>query len=156
MKKQLAILILGTTMLTGCHHLCEDGCTGSSCNASAQPAPIIVTERLSLNNTSHFALNSAVLSSEAKTNLDKIAERLHQNPHEKVMVKGYTDITGPAVYNQKLSEQRAMAVKDYLISEGIAANRIETKGYGASHFIATNETPAGRAQNRRTEVVCWK
>ncbi|MBR4927330.1 MAG: OmpA family protein [Alphaproteobacteria bacterium] len=155
MKKQLAILILGTTMLTGCHHLCEE-CAGGKCDITPAIAAEDITHQMVLNKTSHFAFDSAALSEQAKADLKPLIERLKENANEKVMIKGYTDITGPAAYNQTLSEQRAMSVKDYLISEGIAANRIETKGYGASHFIATNETPAGRAQNRRTEVVCWK
>lgn len=153
MKKQLAILFLSTAILSGCHHLCED-CVGSNC--SATPATPIVTQKLVLDRTSHFAFDSAVLSAEAKNSLMPIVERLENNPHEKVMVKGYTDSTGPAAYNLKLSERRAMAIKDYLVSEGIAANRISTHGYGATDFVATNTTAEGRAQNRRTEIVCHK
>lgn len=156
MKKQLAILFLSTAMLTGCQHLCED-CTGGTCGTTP---PVIaaenITHQMVLNKTSHFAFDSAVLSAEAKAELEPLIERLKQNPHEKVLVQGYTDSTGSANYNLTLSEHRAMAVKNYLVSEGICASRIETKGYGATNFVATNETAAGRAKNRRTEIVCHK
>lgn len=155
MKKQLAILFLSTAMLTGCHHLCED-CTDGKCGTTPVIAAENITHQMVLNKTSHFAFDSAVLSDEAKADLEPLIERLKENNHEKVLIQGYTDITGPAAYNLKLSERRAMAVKEYLVSEGICAKRIETKGYGATNFVATNETAAGRAKNRRTEIVCHK
>ncbi len=154
MKKQLAILFLSTAMLTGCHHLCED-CPNGKCGTTPVAAPV-VTQKMVLDRTSHFAFDSAVLSAEAKNSLAPMVERLEQNPNEKVMVNGYTDSTGPAAYNIKLSERRAMAVKDYLVSEGICKTRISTHGYGATDFVASNETAEGRAKNRRTEIVCHK
>lgn len=154
MKKQLAILFLSTAILSGCHHLCDE-CADGRCNTTPV-APVVVTQKMVLDRTSHFAFDSAVLSSEAKHSLTPVVDRLEQNPSEHVMIKGYTDSTGSAAYNQTLSERRAMAVKDYLVSEGIAANRISTHGYGATDFVATNATAEGRAQNRRTEIVCHK
>ena len=155
MKKQLAILFLSTAMLTGCHHLCEE-CIGGKCDTAPAIAAEDITHQMVLNKTSHFAFDSATLSEQAKADLKPLIERLKENSNEKVLVQGYTDITGPSDYNLDLSERRAKAVKDYLVSEGICAKRIETKGYGATDFVATNDTFAGRAQNRRTEIICHK
>lgn len=150
MKKQLAILVLSTAILSGCN-LCDE-CRDGRCDV--EPQPVVVKQRLVLDRTSHFAFDSATLSAAAKAELEPIIERLKANPNERVQVKGYTDSTGPADYNMALSERRAMAVKDYMVSEGISASRISTKGYGASNYIASNATAEGRAQNRRTEIVC--
>lgn len=149
MKKQLAILVLSTAILSGCN-LCDE-CRDGRCDAQTQP---VVTQRLVLNRTSHFAFDSATLTAAAQKDLTPIVDRLKRNPDERVQVNGYTDSTGPAEYNMVLSEKRAMAVKNYLEDEGIAADRISTKGYGASHYVASNATADGRAQNRRTEIVC--
>lgn len=151
MKKQLAILLVSALALSGCHHLCEDGCVGNACETH-KPAHAVIK----LDTTSHFALESAELSHAAKENLDKVAEQLRHNPNETIIVNGYTDITGSAAYNMTLSQKRANAVKDYLIHEGVQASRIQTKGYGASHFVSTNETREGRMQNRRTEIEFHK
>lgn len=155
MKKQLAILFLSTAMLTGCHHLCEE-CAGGKCETTPVIAAEDITHQVALDKTSHFAFDSAELSEKAKADLSPVVDRLKDNSNEKVLVNGYTDISGDAAYNIDLSERRAKAVKEYLVSEGICASRIETKGYGATNFVATNETAAGRAKNRRTEIVCHK
>jgi OOP family OmpA-OmpF porin len=66
-----------------------------------------------------------------------------------VEIEGYTDYIGTAEYNQQLSEERAQTVKNYLVSQGIAADRLSTVGYGKGNPIANNETEEGRAMNRR-------
>ena len=66
-------------------------------------------------------------------------------------IQGHTDISGTHAYNMTLSQRRADAVKAYLISKGISAERMTTKGYGPDRPIATNATGAGRAENRRVE-----
>ena len=78
---------------------------------------------------------------------------LKQHPDKMVVINGYTDSTGSSAYNEKLSRQRAEAVSAYLEKQGISSQRITTRGYGASHFTASNDTAAGRAQNRRAVVV---
>ena len=69
------------------------------------------------------------------------------------MVKGYADTTGPAAYNVNLSQKRANAVADYLVKEGVCPKKITAKGYGSTTAFDASATAAGRAQNRRVEVV---
>jgi outer membrane protein OmpA-like peptidoglycan-associated protein len=81
--------------------------------------------------------------------LDKIVTSLHKNRVIKIEIQGHTDNTGTAVTNQRLSENRALAVQQYLIQKGIASERLQVKGYGDTQPIAPNNTPQGRTQNRR-------
>lgn len=84
--------------------------------------------------------------------LDKATEILLGNPLISGEIQGHTDSSGAADYNMTLSLRRANAVRDYLIRAGIAPQRLRVKGYGEERPIATNETPEGRAQNRRVEL----
>ncbi len=84
--------------------------------------------------------------------LDNVVAILQKNPSLKLEIEGHTDNRGAAAYNQKLSENRAKAVMDYLIARGIEPSRLAAKGYGFSKPAATNATAAGRAQNRRVEL----
>jgi len=77
---------------------------------------------------------------------------LKMNPSVKVEIQGHTDSKGSDQYNQKLSEKRAESVKNYFVAGGVATGRISSRGYGESKPIATNETPEGRAKNRRIEI----
>jgi OOP family OmpA-OmpF porin len=99
-----------------------------------------------------FATNSDELTPGSKEVLDKTAAELARYPDMKVEVAGHTSSTGPAEYNQVLSERRARAVADYLISTGLAADRFTVKGYGESDPVADNGTAEGRARNRRVEL----
>ncbi|HET9112821.1 MAG TPA: OmpA family protein [Burkholderiales bacterium] len=100
----------------------------------------------------HFAFNKATLRPDGKEILDENAKALNKYPDINVEIAGYTDSTGPAKYNLKLSKARAETVKKYLESKGIAANRMTIKGFGEKHPIASNKTKAGRAKNRRVEI----
>ena len=104
-------------------------------------------------NMVNFAFNSAELTSSAKTNLDKLATVLINNPDTNINIYGHTDNKGTAQVNQKISENRANSVKNYLISKGIASSRMITMGRGFSEPIASNDTDAGRAQNRRVKFA---
>lgn len=84
--------------------------------------------------------------------LDAIKEILKNYPNAKFSIDGYTDSTGSAKVNQKLSEDRAAAVKNALIARGVPAENLESHGHGALDPVATNKTAAGRAENRRTEI----
>jgi OOP family OmpA-OmpF porin len=84
--------------------------------------------------------------------LDEVAAILRNNPGLKVEIQGHTDNRGSAKYNQNLSERRANAVMEYLVGKGISPNRLTAFGYGYSKPATSNDTPAGRAQNRRVEL----
>jgi outer membrane protein OmpA-like peptidoglycan-associated protein len=99
----------------------------------------------------NFNLNSSVLTNEAKTTLDKVVTALRENPEVKVKIVGHTDNIGSKKYNDWLSLRRAKSVKSYLVSKGISSARLTTAGVGFSEPIATNDTPEGRAKNRRIE-----
>ena len=84
--------------------------------------------------------------------LDQDLQKLSKQPDVHIVIRGYTDSTGPEEYNQKLSERRAQAVYDYLSSKGISGERMKTMAYGESDPVADNGTAQGRALNRRAEI----
>ena len=100
-----------------------------------------------------FATDSAVVSSSAAQNLYAVARNLQQYPDSRVEVVGHTDSTGSAAHNQSLSERRARSVASLLVQGGVAQSRIASYGRGAAQPIASNDTVAGRAQNRRVEII---
>ena len=101
----------------------------------------------------NFKLNSNELTPESKAVLDKVAASLKSRSDIKgVQVIGHTDSTGAASYNQMLSEKRAKAVADYLVSQGVDSGSLSSKGMGESQPIADNGTAEGRAKNRRVEL----
>ncbi|MGO9839361.1 MAG: OmpA family protein [Polyangiaceae bacterium] len=101
-----------------------------------------------------FVTNKSDLLPGAQLKLNQVAEALTQQDSEsKMVVEGYTDSQGTASYNQDLSERRARSVRDYLVTRGIAADRVTSQGYGLTRPIADNATAEGRANNRRVEIV---
>ncbi|MFN8650892.1 MAG: photosynthetic reaction center subunit M [Gemmatimonadales bacterium] len=101
-----------------------------------------------------FEVGSAAILPESKAQLVEIGKVLTDHKTLKLAVEGHTDGTGVADSNQVLSERRAAAVRDYLVANyGVAADRLTAAGYGASRPVAPNDTPEGRAQNRRVELV---
>ncbi len=101
----------------------------------------------------NFETDSDVLSSAARPVLDRAAKAVSAHPDWRLRVEGHTDNTGGDGRNQPLSERRAAAVKRYLEGAGVPADRLEAKGYGASQPLMPNDSPFGRAQNRRVELV---
>lgn len=99
-----------------------------------------------------FKFGTAEFLSESSKELDKIAEIL-QKTSAKIRIEGHTDDVGDAYFNQNLSSQRAMAVRNYLIGKNIPAKRLWISGYGASKPISENADEAGRQQNRRVEFI---
>ena len=85
--------------------------------------------------------------------LDEAAEILSKHPDVTVDVNGYCDIIGGYAYNMRLSDRRSASVARYLESKGISSSHLVTHGYGKTHFVASNRTAEGRAQNRRVELV---
>ncbi len=96
-----------------------------------------------------FATNKATLTPESSESLDKVATSLIANPGVNLEVAGHTDNTGTAKYNLKLSDARASAVMNYLISKGVSPATLSAKGYGLTEPVESNDTPEGRAKNRR-------
>ncbi|MDD4923146.1 MAG: OmpA family protein [Bacteroidales bacterium] len=100
-----------------------------------------------------FNTGKADLSASSKTALTKFSQTLIDYPDTDVMIYGHTDNTGSDAINQPLSENRASAVKSFLVSQGVDGKRITTQGMGSSSPVASNDTEAGRTQNRRVEVA---
>ena len=98
-----------------------------------------------------FATGSSVLTVGAKAELDKLVTILSEHPQLKIAISGYTDNTGKAESNMVLSQKRADAVKTYLVSKGVSADKLTATGYGIANPVADNKTTQGRAQNRRVE-----
>lgn len=101
----------------------------------------------------NFNTNSAKLKPAADKKLAEVVDFTVKYPESNLAVTGYTDSTGSAKYNLKLSEKRAESVKAYLVKKGVAADRISTKGEGEANPVGDNKTRAGRAQNRRVEIT---
>ncbi|MEO2269018.1 OmpA family protein [Pseudoalteromonas pernae] len=99
-----------------------------------------------------FATDQSYISSGFHNTLDAIASVMNKYEKTYLSVEGHTDSTGKDSYNQNLSEQRALSVKNYLVNSNILAARISTRGYGESRPIADNGTANGRALNRRVEI----
>ena len=99
-----------------------------------------------------FDTSSYVLKPEFRPTLTDVANSLSQYPNSLVDVLGHTDSTGSSAYNQTLSENRARTVANFLSSQGVSANRIRSQGFGMTMPIASNDTPEGRARNRRVEI----
>jgi outer membrane protein OmpA-like peptidoglycan-associated protein len=100
-----------------------------------------------------FDVDGHDLKPGAAPTLDKLAGFLKEYSDRTVLIEGFTDSTGSETYNKNLSDQRAHAVKQALMSRGIEEKRISTQGFGEARPVASNQTPAGRQQNRRVEVV---
>lgn len=113
--------------------------------------PLEVNAKMVLKNI-FFGTNQAELKPESKIELDKVVQLLAENPSLQIEIDGHTDATGTAAANMLLSNNRAKAVVQYLVSKGVAARRLVAKGFGATQPVADNNTEAGRAQNRRTEL----
>jgi OOP family OmpA-OmpF porin len=100
-----------------------------------------------------FGFNNAMLSAESYPELDRVAKLLKDQPTVQIEIAGHTDGEGTEEYNQSLSERRALAVKNYLVLQGISGSRLTPAGYGKTKPIADNDDEEGRAQNRRVEMV---
>jgi outer membrane protein OmpA-like peptidoglycan-associated protein len=100
-----------------------------------------------------FDFDKSDLKPQAKTNIQKLVASLNENADTDILVIGHTDNVGRAEYNLGLSNRRAASVKSYAVAQGLSSSRIKTEGKGASEPIASNETEAGRAENRRVEIV---
>lgn len=113
--------------------------------------PVEIGQLITLRNI-FFETGSASLLPESQAELNRVIELLSRNPEMKIRINGHTDNVGSDAENMQLSDARSKSVKDFLVTHGIASDRLETKGYGESKPVSTNDTDSGRAQNRRTEI----
>jgi OOP family OmpA-OmpF porin len=117
------------------------------------PPPPAKGTKLATVGAAHFDFNKAQLKTGGEEDLGPVVRMMGDQKDLRVVVEGHTDSVGSDAYNQKLSERRAEAVKSYLVRRGIDASRIRTRGLGETRPVASNSTEAGRAQNRRAEVI---
>jgi len=116
----------------------------------AAKAPAV--EKISLKADAHFDFDKSDLKAGDKKELDDTAAKMKNLKVDSISVIGHTDNVGTDAYNQKLSERRADAVKNYLVGKGVSAGTIQTQGKGESQPVADNKTADGRAKNRRVDV----
>jgi peptidoglycan-binding protein ArfA len=101
----------------------------------------------------NFQTDGFSLAPASQQQLTQIADKLKACPNPSVAVVGHTDSSGNDAINIPLSGNRAKSVADYLVSQGVAGNRVTSKGVGSAEPIASNDTPAGMAQNRRVDIT---
>jgi OOP family OmpA-OmpF porin len=120
------------------------------------PAPIVApvpsSEKVTYAADAFFDFDKSVLKPEAKAKLDDLVSKTKDINLEVIIAVGHTDAIGTDAYNDKLSVRRAEAIKTYLTSKGVEANRVYTEGKGKRQPVATNKTAEGRAKNRRVEI----
>ncbi len=104
----------------------------------------------------YFDVDKATIKPESYKQLDELVELMKLKKGMEIEIAGHTDNTGSKEHNMELSQRRAEAVKQYLVKKGISPKRIKATGYGDTQPIATNDTPEGRAKNRRIEVRITK
>ena len=100
-----------------------------------------------------LSVAQARLNADGQSMVQRLATVMQQNPKRSVLIEGFTDSTGSSTYNQELSERRAMAVRDALLSAGVERSQIAVRGYGESYPVAGNDTAMNRQLNRRVEIV---
>ena len=126
----------------------------ATCGLPVAEAPVVApsASKVVLNADTFFDFDKDSLKPEGKQVLDQVAQQADSINLETVFATGHTDSIGSEAYNQNLSERRANTVKQYLVSRGIAADRIYSEGKGELQPVASNKTREGRAQNRRVEL----
>jgi OmpA-OmpF porin, OOP family len=118
----------------------------------AKPAPQSVRESVVIQADALFDFDKSVLRPDGKKAIDDALAKIQGTDLEMVIATGHTDSIGTEQYNQRLSERRAEAVKQYLVSKGIPASKVTTIGKGESQPVATNKTKEGRQKNRRVDI----
>lgn len=103
-----------------------------------------------------FDVNQATLRPESMGVINEIVQLMKENPSLNLSVEGHTDSDGSESLNQTLSEARAKAVMDEMVRSGISSGRLKAMGHGQSMPVAQNDSPEGKAQNRRVEFICWE
>ena len=129
---------------------CPDTPKGTKVDEKGCP---LVGEKLLIIHGINFEFDSAKISKDSESILNRAVATLRENPTIKVRIEGHTDSIGSEGYNLKLSQRRANAVRDYLVSKGIASERLEALGKGEAFPIVSNKTREARSQNRRVEFI---
>jgi len=137
----------GTVVLTVTASDGRGGTATSSCTVNVAQREVIAFEDV------HFAFDRFNLAPEALKILDDAVAKLQANPDINVTIEGHTDSIGTSEYNLALGERRSNSVRDYLSMRGVPASRLRTVSYGEERPIATNDTSAGRAMNRRAHLL---
>ena len=119
---------------------------------AAAPAPRPAAQKVTYAADTFFDFDKYVIKPEGKAKLDDLVQKTKGINLEVIIAVGHTDNIGTVAYNQALSERRANAVKEYLVSKGIEKNRVYTEGKGEKQPVADNKTKEGRAKNRRVEI----
>lgn len=127
----------------------RDGVINRDISLTSKGGTIVLTHLI-------FEQGKAVINPKSFTELDEVVAMLKENPKMEIQLEGHTDNQGNAEANMKLSQSRVDAVKKYLTSKGIAKDRVQTKAFGGSKPIATENTEAARAKNRRVEMRILK
>ncbi|HEY3358837.1 MAG TPA: OmpA family protein [Polyangia bacterium] len=152
MRNALFVPLLAASFLGGCALMSVPPQTGFpplQVSATAPPKPI---EKIAITDRIQFELGKAKLKPVSLPILDAVVAVLNSRPTvRKVEIEGHTDITGDAEKNRVLSQARAQAVLEYLVSKGVAAERLVAKGYGPDKPAQSNDTEAGREANRRVD-----
>ncbi len=131
---------------------CPDVAGTVANNGCPEVSAEVIKELNEYSKTVLFDLNKATIRAESQTALNAIHEIMHEYSSTIFHIGGHTDSQGSDEYNLKLSKERAASVREYLISKGIPASRLTSEGYGEARPIATNNTAAGRQENRRVEI----
>ncbi|MFT2010273.1 OmpA family protein [Pontibacter sp. 13R65] len=111
--------------------------------------------KITFNSGILFATNSAQVQSNAQTELTQLAQTLKKYEDTNILVEGHTDNTGGRDLNQRLSEQRAESVANFLSNQGVSRSRMTSQGYAFDQPVGDNSTEAGRQQNRRVEIAIY-
>jgi outer membrane protein OmpA-like peptidoglycan-associated protein len=120
------------------------------CKAGKRGAAKLEGDKITVSETIRFETGKATIDPGSTYILDEVADILKSNPAiSKMTIEGHTDSSGDAALNKQLSQERADAVKTYIVGKGIDAGRMDAMGYGAEQPIASNDTEDGRAKNRR-------
>lgn len=115
------------------------------------PEPVVEKPNFNFKNVL-FEFDSGVLKTESYMVLDNIVREMQKDPSANFIINGHSSVEGTAEYNQSLSEDRANAVKLYIVNAGVPSENLSTRGFGASKPVASNDTESGREQNRRVEI----
>ena len=119
---------------------------------AARPAPASVRQTVVIQADALFDFDKSVVRPDGRKSIDDALAKLRGVDLEMVIATGHTDSVGTDAYNQRLSERRAAAVKEYLVSKGIPAAKVTTIGKGESQPVATNKSAEGRQKNRRVDI----